>query len=76
MTGEPLRQERYRIRDNYTRFYLKCIEPYRQAIEQGLFQFASLEQLTNWSGIMGLQFENLIVAIGTSCFRFWGLITR
>lgn len=73
MTGEPLRQERYRIRDNYTRFYLKCIEPYRQAIEQGLFQFASLEQLTNWSGIMGLQFENLIVGHRNELFPLLGL---
>lgn len=73
MTGEPLRQERYRIRDNYTRFYLKCIEPHRQSIEQGLFRFASLEQLPNWAGIMGLQFENLIVGHKNELFPFLGL---
>lgn len=73
MTGEPLRQERYRIKDNYTRFYLKCIEPHRQSIEQGLFQFASLEQLPNWAGIMGLQFENLIVGHRNELFPLLGL---
>ena len=73
MTGEPLRQERYRISDNYTRFFLKCIEPHRQSIEQGLFRFASLEQLANWDGIMGLQFENLVVGHKAELFPLLGL---
>ena len=72
-TGEPLRQERYRIKDNYTRFYLKCIEPHRKSIEEGLFQFASLDQLPNWDGIMGLQFENLIVGHKSELFPLLGL---
>ena len=73
MTGEPLRQERYRISDNYTRFFLKCIEPHRQSIEQGLFRFAALEQLANWDGIMGLQFENLVVGHKAELFPLLGL---
>ncbi len=72
-TGEPLRQERYRIKDNYTRFYLKCIEPFRQSIEQGLFRFVSLDQLPDWPGIMGLQFENLIVGHKSELFPLLGL---
>lgn len=61
VTGEPLREERYRIRDNYTRFYLHYIEPRRKAIERGLFDFSSLEQLHGLDGMFGLQFENLVL---------------
>lgn len=61
VTGEPLREERYRIRDNYTRFYLHYIEPRRKAIERGLFDFSSLEQLHGLDGMFGFQFENLVL---------------
>lgn len=71
MTGEPLRQERYRIRDNYMRFYLKYIRPNRVGIEQGLFRLASLEQLPDWEGLLGLQFENLVL---NHCAEFLPLL--
>lgn len=61
MTGEPLREERFRIKDNYTRFYLHYIEPRRKAIERGLFDFSSLEQLHGLDGMFGYQFENLVL---------------
>ena len=61
MTGEPLREERFRIKDNYTRFYLHYIEPRRKAIERGLFNFSSLEQLHGLDGMFGYQFENLVL---------------
>lgn len=61
VTGEPLREERFRIRDNYTRFYLHYIEPRRKAVEQGLFDFSSLEQLHGLDGMFGYQFENLVL---------------
>lgn len=60
-TGKPSLFKRYRLKDNYTRFYLKCIEPHRQRIEKRLFDFTSLKQLDGWNTILGLQFENLIV---------------
>ena len=60
-TGEPLRMERYRIKDNYTRFYLRYVAPRRRAIEKGLFKFSSLGQLKGWDAMLGLQFENLIL---------------
>ena len=44
-TGRPSRQDRYRIRDNYTRFYLRYVEPHEEAIRKGQFAFASLEIL-------------------------------
>ena len=60
-TGKPARIDRYRICDNYTRFYLHFIEPNRKAISGGLFRFASMEQLKGWESQLGYQFENLIV---------------
>ena len=61
ITGAQVREVRYRLRDNYTRFYLKFILPRREAIRQGLYRFADLESLPGWNSTMGLQFENLVV---------------
>ena len=61
-TGRPLRISRYRLRDNYTRFFLKCIRPHGTIIDSGAFSFAALESLPGWNSILGLQFENLIVS--------------
>lgn len=60
-TGESLRERRYRLRDNYTRFYLKFIEPHKEQIDAGAFELISLEQLEGLDGVMGLAFENLVV---------------
>jgi uncharacterized protein len=51
---------RYRLSDNYLRFYLKYIQPHRQQIENG-----KVKRLpAGWSSILGLQFENLVVNNG------------
>ena len=55
----PSRQLRYRLSDNYLRFYLKYVEPHRDQIIKGRFKSTALEQLDQWDQIMGLQFENL-----------------
>lgn len=60
-TGKRARIDRYRLKDNYTRFYLKYIEPHREEIENGSYRFVSLSSLPDWQPTMGLQFENLIV---------------
>lgn len=60
-TGKPSREVKYRLKDNYTRFYLKFVEPKKEAIAAGLFRFASLERLPGWDAVMGLQFENLVL---------------
>ena len=52
---------RYRIRDNYLRYYLKYIFPYLRKIKKGLFKKSSPFRLPGWEGIMGLQFENLVL---------------
>ncbi|MBR1836471.1 MAG: AAA family ATPase [Kiritimatiellae bacterium] len=60
-TGRTVREVRYRIRDNYTRFYLKYVFPKRAAIESGLFRYVPLERLPGWESVMGLQFESLVL---------------
>lgn len=60
-TGAEVRERRYRLRDNYARFYLKFIEPVRRMIDDGSYRFASLAALDGWNVVMGLAFENLIV---------------
>jgi len=59
-SGKMTNISRYRLCDNYLRFYLKYLEPKRDLIEKGLYDEAHLENLTEWSSIMGLQFENLV----------------
>ena len=60
-TGREAKIARYRIRDNYTRFYLRFIAPYSAMIRRGAFNFVSLETLPGWDTILGLQFENLVL---------------
>lgn len=52
---------KYRLRDNYLRFYLKYIENKLPEINRGAYQFKSLNTLPNWATIIGLQFENLVL---------------
>jgi len=52
---------KYRLRDNYLRFYLKYIENKLAEIERNVYQLKSLSSLPGWAAIMGLQFENLVL---------------
>ena len=61
VTGKDVREIRYRLRDNYTRFYLRYILPKKEAIANGFYQYVPLERLPGWDVIMGLQFENLVL---------------
>ena len=60
-TGKDVQQMRFRLKDNYARFYLKYIEPVKTTIDDGRYEFVSLETLENWDAVMGLQFENMVV---------------
>ena len=60
-TGADIREKKYRLRDNYARFYLKYVAPVKRVIDTGLFKFAGIEQFSGWDTIKGLQFENLVV---------------
>ncbi|MES2614413.1 MAG: ATP-binding protein [Bdellovibrionota bacterium] len=59
--GSPSKLSRYRVSDNYLRFYLNYIEPNKAKIEKGLFQKKSLMLLPGMEGMFGLQFENLVL---------------
>jgi hypothetical protein len=73
LTGKTVKESRYRVKDNYARFYLKNIEPRSAAIKAGHFKFVSLEQLNGWHSILGLQFENLILNHVGDLFQHLGL---
>ncbi len=60
-TGKRSRVDQYRLRDNYTRFFLRYVMPSLPEIEAGTFAFSSVTLLPGWEAIMGLQFENLVL---------------
>ncbi len=59
--GKYAKEIRYRLKDNYARFYLRYIEPVKKIIDEGHFSFKSIDALENWNSVMGLQFENMVV---------------
>jgi uncharacterized protein len=61
-TSKESKLGHYRLSDNYLRFYLKNIDPYKSRIENNNFgKNFSLIHLPMWDSIMGLQFENLVL---------------
>ena len=60
-TGKAVREVRYRICDNYVRFYLRFVAPRGEAIRKGFFRLASMDQLPGWRSILGTQFETLVL---------------
>ena len=59
--GKETKISRFRLSDNYLRFYLKYISRNRSKIQKGDFTPSILTNFPGWEGIMGLQFENLVV---------------
>lgn len=54
--GKVSKASLYRLKDNYLRFYLRYIAPHKSTIERG-----AILTPPNWSSILGLQFENLVL---------------
>ena len=73
LTGKTIRKARFRVSDNYVRFYLHYIEPRRAAIQRGLFEFSSVEQLPGLQSFFGFQFENLILNHVNDLFPLLGI---
>ncbi len=69
-SGKKTALSKYRIRDNYLRFYLRYIDRHSEKIQSGLYRMAQLENLIQWHTIIGLQFENLILNNLTSIIRY------
>lgn len=59
---------KFRLRDNYLRFYLKYIEPRRSQIEKN-----RVVALPAWTSMMGLQFENLVLNNFSRVYELLGL---
>lgn len=60
-TTKTSRLKKYRISDNYVKFYLKYVEPNKEMIINSLFSDKALTSLPGWNAMMGFQFENLIL---------------
>ena len=58
--GKQSKLSRYRLSDNYLRFYLKYIAPNHAKIDREGFSNLMLANLPGWDGVMGLQFKNLV----------------
>jgi AAA+ ATPase superfamily predicted ATPase len=69
-TGGPAKRSLIRVIDNYTRFYFRCIKPNRTAVERGAAQLPA-----GGEGILGLQFENVILKNRPSVWKKLGIST-
>lgn len=72
--GKGAKLSKYRLSDNYLRFYLKYIAPNELQIDSGLFAYPSLTSLPGWEIIMGMQFENLVVHNRASLWKLLGIV--
>ena len=68
--GKERKISRFRLSDNYLRFYLKYIYRNRSKIQKGHFAPSVLTNFPWWESIMGLQFENLVIH---NCKTIWNL---
>lgn len=67
---------KYRLSDNYLRFYLRYIRPNRRRIKDGSYPDVPIELEKNWRGVFGLQFENLILNNKTLVYELLGIDPR
>lgn len=52
---------KYRLSDNYIRFYLRYVDSAKDNIKNGMFDEIHLSNLNGYYSIMGLQIENLVL---------------
>jgi len=71
--GKSARLSKYRLSDNYVRFYLKYIEPHFELIQSGTFQDVDFMNFPGWYTIMGYQFENLVLKNRKRIFNILGI---
>ena len=60
-SGKVSKLRKYRLSDNYLRFYLKYIYPNKERVLKKKFKKTSLHSAVPWELILGLQFENLVI---------------
>lgn len=61
-SGDVGKNSRFRLSDNYLRFYLRCLQKHKAKIEQRSIAAPSVGEIGNFDSILGLQFENLVLA--------------
>ncbi|ETR73618.1 MAG: ATPase family protein [Candidatus Magnetoglobus multicellularis str. Araruama] len=72
-TQKQSRLCKYRIKDNYLRFYLRYIHPNKEKILKNRFTLKTLTSLPGWSAMMGFQFENLVIQNCNHIIRMLGI---
>jgi AAA+ ATPase superfamily predicted ATPase len=60
-TGKESRLSKFRLSDNYLRFYLRYVEPNLPKITRDAFADIGISSLPGWDTLMGFQFENLVL---------------
>lgn len=60
--GLDSKLRKYRLIDNYTRFYLRYTEKHLSQIKRNAFAVKQLSALPEWYALMGFQFENLVLS--------------
>lgn len=71
--GKTSRLSKFRLSDNYVRFYLKLIEPQIDNINKGYYENMLPSDLPGWHTLMGLQFENLVLKNRHAILRLLGI---
>lgn len=59
--GSDSKLSKYRLRDNYLRFFLRYMSPKLSRIKNGQFSDIELSGLSGFQSMLGLQFENLVL---------------
>jgi len=75
-TGEVSTLSRYRLKDNFLRFYLRYVAPNKPAIEKGFFENRSVAALPGWETLLALQFENLALNNARTVIEALGILEQ
>ncbi len=59
--GKLAKLSHYRLRDNYSRFYLKYVQPNKEKVLINAMPTTQLNTFSHWSTVIGLQLENLVL---------------
>lgn len=73
-SGDLSKLSRYRLKDNYVRFYLKYIEPNKNKIRKGMFLNTSITALPGWDSIISLQFQNMVLNNDAAIIALLGVL--
>ncbi|NGX51299.1 MAG: hypothetical protein K1060chlam2_01164 [Chlamydiae bacterium] len=68
-SGKESKLSRFRVSDNYVRFYLKAILPNRNRILAGNYESNSIFHRESWKTLLGLQFETLVLNNTTELYK-------